>query len=93
MYTVKKVSGFPVPSRDVTNQSLPGRELFNYSPPGRVWLVTFLLGTGKPLTFFYSVLVALGMNFMSCHPSVGFSRTKQHQHPGGHKEMSSVYLF
>jgi hypothetical protein len=25
-YTVKKVSGFPVPSRDVTNQTLPGRE-------------------------------------------------------------------
>ncbi len=25
-YTVKKVIGFPVPSRDVTNQSLPGRE-------------------------------------------------------------------
>ncbi len=26
-YTVKKVSGFPVPSRDVTYQTLPGREL------------------------------------------------------------------
>jgi hypothetical protein len=25
-YTVKKVSGFHVPSRDVTNQTLPGRE-------------------------------------------------------------------
>jgi hypothetical protein len=25
-YTVKKVSDFPVPSRDVTNQTLPGRE-------------------------------------------------------------------
>ncbi len=43
-YTVKKVSRFPVPSRDVTNQS-----------PGRVWLVTFRLTTGKWLTFSYSV--------------------------------------
>jgi hypothetical protein len=25
-YTVKKFSGFPVPSRDVTYQTLPGRE-------------------------------------------------------------------
>jgi hypothetical protein len=25
-YTVKKVSDFPIPSRDVTNQTLPGRE-------------------------------------------------------------------
>jgi hypothetical protein len=25
-YTVNKVSGFPVPSRDVTYQTLPGRE-------------------------------------------------------------------
>ncbi len=26
LYTVKKVSDFPVPTRDVTNQTLPGRE-------------------------------------------------------------------
>jgi hypothetical protein len=64
MYTVKKVNGFPVPSRDVTNQSLPGRELFKYSPPGRGWLVTSLLKIGKTLTFFYSdTRIALGMNF------------------------------
>ncbi len=25
-YTVKKVSNFPTPSRDLTNQTLPGRE-------------------------------------------------------------------
>ncbi len=25
-YTVKKASDFPVPSRDVTNQTLPGRD-------------------------------------------------------------------
>jgi hypothetical protein len=28
-YTVKKVSDFSVPSRDVTNQTLPGREKLN----------------------------------------------------------------
>ncbi len=27
-YTVKKVTGFPVPSRDVTKQTLPGREYY-----------------------------------------------------------------
>jgi hypothetical protein len=36
VYTVKKVIVFPVPSRDVTNQTLPGWELLNYSRPGRV---------------------------------------------------------
>ncbi len=47
--TVKKVSDFPVPSRDVTNQTLRCRL-------GRVRLVTSPLGTGKSLTFSYSVL-------------------------------------
>ncbi len=28
LYTVKKVSDFPVPGRDVTNQTLPGQEYF-----------------------------------------------------------------
>jgi hypothetical protein len=37
MYTVKKVSGFPVPSRDVAYQTLPDREFFNYSRSGGVW--------------------------------------------------------
>ncbi len=55
-YTVKKVNGFPVPSRDVTNQTLSGREYLNYSWPGRVWLVTSQLGTRKWLTFFYRVV-------------------------------------
>ncbi len=53
-YTVKKFLIFPVPRRDVTNQTLPGRELLHYSWPGRVWLVTSRLGTG---TFSYSVRV------------------------------------
>jgi hypothetical protein len=47
------VVGFPVPSRDVTDQTLPGREYFNYSRPGmRVCLVTSRLGMGKSITFF-----------------------------------------
>jgi hypothetical protein len=54
-YTVKKVNDFPVPSRDVTDQTLPGRELLNYSRPGRVWSVTYRLGTGKWLTFSYKL--------------------------------------
>jgi hypothetical protein len=32
----KKVNDFPVPSRDVTDQTLPGQEKLNYSRPGRV---------------------------------------------------------
>ncbi len=51
----KKVCHFPVPSRDVTNQTLSGREKLNYSRPGRVWSVTSRLETGKRLTLFYSV--------------------------------------
>ncbi len=34
-YTLKKkVDDFPVPSRDVTNQTVSGREKLNYSRPG-----------------------------------------------------------
>ncbi len=32
-HTVIKVSDFPVPSQDATDQTLPGREYFNYSRP------------------------------------------------------------
>ncbi len=53
--TVKKVSHFPVPRRDVTDQTLSGREKFNYSCPRRVWSVTSWLGTGKRLSLIYSV--------------------------------------
>ncbi len=38
----------------LTKLSLAGK-YFNYSRPGRVWSGTSCLGTGKPLTFFYSV--------------------------------------
>ncbi len=54
-YTVKKIIDFPVPCRDVNNQTLRGWEKLKNSRPGRVWLVTFRLGKGKPQTFFYSV--------------------------------------
>jgi hypothetical protein len=43
---------FPVPSRDVTYQTLYGRKLLNYSRLGRVWLVTSRLGAGKIIIFF-----------------------------------------
>jgi hypothetical protein len=33
VYVVKKVNGFPFPSRDVTYQTLPGRELFIQAGP------------------------------------------------------------
>jgi hypothetical protein len=46
-YTVKKVTDFPVSSRDVTDKTLLGGEKFNYSRPEKVYSVTFLLGTGK----------------------------------------------
>ncbi len=45
-YTVKKGYRFPVPSRDVTKQTLPGRDNL-----GRVGLVTSRLETGKTITF------------------------------------------
>ena len=31
LYTVKNISDFPVPSRDVTYQTLPDREFLNFS--------------------------------------------------------------
>ncbi len=55
-HTVKKVIVFPVPSRDVINQTLPGRELLIYSS-GRVWLVTSRLGTGKTITFYFIIIL------------------------------------
>ncbi len=36
-YTVKKVRNIPVPSRDVTYQTLNGQEKLNYSRLERVW--------------------------------------------------------
>jgi len=44
LYTVKKVSDFPFPNRDV-----------NYSRPGRVWTVKSPAGDWKIVYLFYSV--------------------------------------
>jgi hypothetical protein len=44
----------PQPVCYLPNYPLTGNNL-NYSRPVRVWLVTSRLGTGKSLTFFYSV--------------------------------------
>jgi hypothetical protein len=52
-HTVKKrLSIFPVPSRDVTYQTPSGRELLNYSQRGRVLFVT---SRRKNYNRFYSV--------------------------------------
>jgi hypothetical protein len=53
-YTVKKVIAFPVPSRDVTNKLSLGGNNFIIPAQGE-WLVTSRLGTGKSITFSYSV--------------------------------------
>jgi hypothetical protein len=53
IHCLKKVSYFPVPSWDVTYQTLSGVEYFNYFRLGRVWLVT---STGKSLTFLQCIL-------------------------------------
>jgi hypothetical protein len=47
----KKVSRFPVPSRDVTYQTLPGRALLIIHWPGRVWF-DIPDGDGKTANFF-----------------------------------------
>ncbi len=50
---LKKVNDFPVPSRDVTNQTLYGREWLNYSRPGRNCGIP--AGNGKIDNLCYSV--------------------------------------
>ncbi len=60
--TLKNVSDFPVPSRDVAN-----RTNLNYSRPGRVWLVTSRLGTGKSETFLYSVWTIVKIIFSNTY--------------------------
>ncbi len=97
-YTVKKVSDIPVPSRDVTCQTLPGREYSFYYRPGRVWLVTSRLGTGMSLTFFYSV--GDFFDILNCFP-LGYTLLKLTRDwstrvsfyslwTGGYNEISSI---
>jgi hypothetical protein len=57
-YTLKKVIDFPVPSRNVTNQTLPDWELKTYSRPRRVWYVTSQMGTKELITLTVVVDVA-----------------------------------
>jgi hypothetical protein len=54
VHTVKKVNDFPVPSRDVTNQTLPGLENLNYSRARESLVSDIPAGDGKWQTFFYS---------------------------------------
>jgi hypothetical protein len=55
-YTLtKKITNFPIFSRNVTYQTPPGREKLNYYRPGGFWLVTFRLVTRQPRTFLKSV--------------------------------------
>ncbi len=85
MYTVKKVSRFPVPSWDVNNQTLTGRrDKLNYSRPRRVWLVTSWLGTGKRLTFFLQCIIPWpeGGN-VACPPAV-----PRREYPGRRRRMN-----
>jgi hypothetical protein len=51
----KKVGGFPVPSGDVTYQTLPGGEYFDYSRPGESLVSDVPAGEGKITDLFYSV--------------------------------------
>ncbi len=46
-YTVKKVSHFPVPSRDITDQTLSGREKLNYSLSRKSLISDIPAGDGK----------------------------------------------
>jgi hypothetical protein len=50
-YTVKKISDFPVPSWDVTKQTLPGRECFK----GEFGYSDIPAGDRKIANLFYSV--------------------------------------
>ncbi len=55
LYCKKGLPVFPSPAgMSLTKPSLAGNNLF-YSRPGRGWLVSSRLGTGKTVTFFYSV--------------------------------------
>jgi hypothetical protein len=50
----KKFSGFPVPSRDVTYQTLPGQELL-IIPWRESWVSDILAGNGKTANLFFTV--------------------------------------
>ncbi len=59
--TVKKVSGFPVPSRDVTYQTLPGREILLLFPPGESLVSDILPGDGKTANLFLQCVYCISL--------------------------------
>jgi hypothetical protein len=64
-YTVKKVNDFPVPGRDVTNQTLSGRESFGIIKlfPARESLIGGIpAADGKIDNLFYSVWINICFN-------------------------------
>jgi hypothetical protein len=48
----KKVSSFPVPSRDVTYKNLLGQDLFYYSRPGEILVSVIPAREGKTVKLF-----------------------------------------
>ncbi len=52
---VKKFSGFPFPSMDVTFRTLPG---LNFSRPEKVWISDILTGEGNVAYFFTVYMIA-----------------------------------
>jgi hypothetical protein len=72
LHCKKRLAVFLSPAgMSLTKLSVAGK-YFNYSRPGRVWSVTSCLGTGKPLTFFYSVKWGVRPVFLPGHFSLHF---------------------
>jgi hypothetical protein len=51
----KNFSDFPIPGRDVTNQTLPGREGLNFNPTGESLVSHIPAGDGKIVNLFFTV--------------------------------------
>ncbi len=65
-YTVKKVSDFPVPSQDVTNQTLPCRELF--PGQGEFGYSAIPAGDGKSANIFLQCIIFLPLPLPASPP-------------------------
>jgi hypothetical protein len=61
-FTVKKVRGFPVSSRDVSYQTLSGREYLNFPGQWEFGLASDILAGDKITNLFYSASTALFKN-------------------------------
>ncbi len=75
---LKKITVFPVPGRDVINETLPGRELLNYSRPGRVWSVTSRPETRITKNFFLQCTVWSGFSRIWWVPKKGIGGCSAH---------------